>query len=135
MAIAKGTKRGRYSTKARQLLKYKTPKDLQIKIDEYFDLCEKDKKPLTVSGLAVHIGLSRAELLAYNEKDEFNILLKKAKNMCESFLERQLHNSGQVAGLIFILKNCYGWKDRQEFTGADGQPIEVNIVSFKKSVK
>lgn len=134
MALSRGT----YSTKKHPknlLAKYNTPEELQLKIDDYFKMCEEKKKPLTVSGLAVWIGLSRAELIAYQKSDDFNEILKKAKNMCESFLEQQLHNSGQVAGLIFILKNCYGWRDRQEFTGQDGMPIEVSITSFKNLKK
>lgn len=128
---------------------YETPEQMQQVIDEYFAECnphvveyqhfEKMKNgqyklkttkkishqvPYTISGLAYALGMSRQALLDYEKKDEFLVTVKRAKARVERFVEEgMLSSSGVVAGHIFNLKNNFGWRDRQELTGADGTPL------------
>lgn len=115
-----------------RLPKYTSSKKLKRAITKYFTDCDNTKRPYTITGLALDLGfLSRESLLRYGKKDEFYSIIKQAKlRIQRSYNEALATRRSGVAGLIFILKNNFGWKDRQEFTGADGQPITINLVKF-----
>lgn len=93
-----------------------SPEEMQEKIDQYFKECDKKKRPYTVPGLALALGFStRQSLLDYAEKDEFVDTIKKAKLKIEAQRNDALiKGSGSPAGMIFDLKNNFGWKDKQE---------------------
>lgn len=94
--------------------KYKTKEELQEKIDRYFMECDRDNEPYTVTGLAMALDVDRKTLINYSEKDEFFHTIKKAKVKVENYLEKRLINDSSTTGIIFNLKNNYGWKDKQE---------------------
>lgn len=96
-------------------LKFQNVDELKQKIDEYFEKCNENKRPLTISGLAVALDTSRKVLIDYeNRGDEFSNTIKKAKSICENFTEEYLFTGKNVAGAIFNLKNNYGWQDKSE---------------------
>lgn len=108
-------------------LKFKTPEELQEKISEYFALCEKRGTQPFITELAYHLDTSRETLVNYEEKNEYFDTIKKAKLRCELAIEKRLNEGkSQVAGLIFNLKNNYGWRDRteQDITSA-GKPLPI----------
>lgn len=114
-------------------LLFKTPKELQSKIEAYFDYCEnysvktenkgkdnkievtesKQPKRFTIAGLARWLGCDRRTLVDYSERDEFLPAIKGAKLRIEEQLEECLYGNN-VTGIIFNLKNNYGWKDKSE---------------------
>ena len=116
--------------------KYKTPQELEQKIQEYFDSCwidkvteieEKEKglittsnikyqnRPYTVAGLAEFLGFSsRQSLLDYDANPEFLDIIKRAKLKIEMFIEEQLVTGKNAAGTIFWLKNHADYRDKQE---------------------
>ena len=122
--------------------KYENPEDMQKIIVEYFNECEKDNKKPTVSGLGYVLGMSRKQLLEYeNCIDKENVFarfddsvklgfrntIKDAKRFIESCLEDKLINGNTTPiGLIFALKNNYGWVDKQEIEQTN-KTIEVNL--------
>ena len=91
-------------------LKYKTAKELQARIDEYFLMCEEKEEPLTIGELALYLDLSRQGLLEYSRKGAFSDTVKKAKQKVEVFIEKRLYSTA-VTGPIFSLKNNFGWID------------------------
>ena len=98
--------------------KYKTPEEMQVIIDQYFvdNQYRTDNgviKRYTMSGLALTLGMSRRALVDYAHKDEFLPTIKDARLVVEESLEQSLYGTG-VAGVIFNLKNNFGWKDQQE---------------------
>ena len=95
-------------------LKYKSNEELQKAIDDYFIMCDKKEKPYTITGLGLAIGLDRRQLLEYGEKDVFNNTIKLAKERVHAYAEEHLYKSGIAAGVIFNLKNNFGWKDKTE---------------------
>lgn len=100
-------------------LKFGTVEELQSKIEDYFESCHNAEgecvRPLTITGLAVALDTSRRVLLAYeHERDEYSNTIKKAKQRIENFAEEALYTNKQTAGVIFNLKNNYGWVDKQE---------------------
>lgn len=110
--------------------KYDNPEDMQKLIVEYFNECEAEGKKPTVSGLGYILGLTRRQILEYENcidndnvfarfddsvKLRFRYTIKDAKAFIESCLEDKLINGNTTPiGLIFALKNNYGWVDKQE---------------------
>lgn len=95
--------------------KWTTPEELQKDIDKYFEECKKTGEPLTITGLAIALDTYRDVLLDYQEKDEFSNTIKKAKQRIENFAEKKLYDKDvPTSGVIFNLKNNYGWVDKQE---------------------
>lgn len=113
---------------------FKTPEELQKKIDDYFESCyeyvevskgkgrnkttevvRKKVKPFTVGGMAAFLGCDRDTLLNYEDREAFFGTIKRAKQKIEADVEE-----GALMGLynapaaIFNLKNNFGWKDKQE---------------------
>lgn len=138
-------------------LKFKSAKELQKKIDEYFESCFEERwsrdnktgkwhpvydrhgniirdqvRPFTITGLAVHLGTSRRTLLDYEEYgDEFAHTIKQAKARIEAYTEQQLYNpeARNMTGIIFNLKNNYGWQDKTEVDNnmSGGMVIQIDI--------
>lgn len=97
--------------------KYKDIDTFKEKVDEYFDVMDTTGRPYTVSGLAYYLGTNRMTLLNYrNKRDEFADVIDEAKAKIEQFNEEMLYMSNKTAGVIFNLKNNFGWKDQQEVT-------------------
>lgn len=121
---------------------YETAKDMQARIDDYFENCPdkkvyvigkaEDKKTvevpiLTITGLALHLGFeSRQSFYDYEKKDGFTYTVKKARSFIEKEYEMQLQ-ANNVAGAIFALKNM-GWIDSKDIT-SKGQHIMAEPVS------
>lgn len=95
-------------------LKFQDVDKLQEMIDDYFETMDKEKRPYTICGLAVHLDTCRDTLLEYQDKQEFSDTIKKAKDKIQAWTEEQLYRNTQVTGVIFNLKNNYGWKDKTE---------------------
>lgn len=115
--------------------KFKTPEEMQTQIEAYFTACDeaKPKRPYTVPGLALAMGFnSRSSLFDYATRnaghEEFAATIKKAKLRIEAQrVEALVMCRGNAGGLIFDLKNNFGWRDQQnvELTGADGGPVQI----------
>ena len=126
--------------------KYETPEQMQKVIDTYFAedgaaWCYlsgeiKGGKSFcpTVEGLALALDMDRKTLLEYQAKDEFSNTVKRAKQVIASTLEQRLYGN-TVTGIIFNLKNNFGWKDKQEVEQSG--KLEINQINlhtkFKKS--
>lgn len=109
-------------------MKYNSVDDMQRDIDEYFAECDENGKPYTVSGLAYALGTTRRTLLDYEDKDGFSHTIKKAKAKIERFNEEMLYAKDvSTAGVIFNLKNNYGWKDKQEIEAEVNSSVNINI--------
>lgn len=128
--------RTRFPTRAaNRPRKYETAHHMQVAIDHYFESCldrtwvekihpvtreeymeEKIEqlRPYTVTGLAVALGFETRESLLYYEhiNPEFLSAITKAKLKCHCYAEESLYRKQQVAGVIFSLKNNYGWQDK-----------------------
>jgi hypothetical protein len=116
--------------------------EMQKKIDEYFAYCDNrvvqgyDNKtneqfayvspePYTMSGLAYYLGMDRRSLINYKNDQEFFPTIKAARDRVEMDIDRRLNDKGTFTpGLIFNLKNNFGWKDQtQQDITSGGKPI------------
>jgi len=95
--------------------KFEDAGELRERIDSYFADCDAQKKPYTITGLALALGTNRQTLLRYEneyEDQEIADLIRQAKARCEADVEqRLLTGKGSPAGAIFWLKNNAGWRD------------------------
>lgn len=96
--------------------KYKNAEEMRVLVEEYFNICNQNKIPYTMSGLARHLGLSRKTLLEYKKKygGEYADVIEEAKTRIEEFVETCLFKKSIATGVIFNLKNNFGWADKQE---------------------
>ena len=119
------------SNKGGRPAKYNNKEELQNKIDNYFNQCKAENRPYTVTGLALALDLDRKALINYSKNEEFSNTIKKAKAIVENYLEEHLiSGQGNSSGIIFNLKNNYGWKDKQENIN-----IETNYEQYLKKVE
>ena len=100
-----------------------TPAQAQRLIDQFFKKCDEEKRPYTITGLALALDTSREMLCTWEAEDtEFSYTIKKAKNVVKQSVEEALLSGANPGGYIFWLKN-FGWTDRQEITGAGGSQL------------
>lgn len=98
------------------MLKYTTAEELKDLVEAYFEVSEKTGRPYTMGGLAYFLGMNRNTLCQYAKKDEFYEILEDARNRVAAFVEEQLFINPRTAGVIFNLKNNFGWNDKQEIS-------------------
>lgn len=110
-------------------LKFESVEALEEMISGYFLDCDQNKRPYTITGLAIWLDTSRETLINYEERPEFFDTIKRAKVKCENYVEEgALMNRINATSAIFNLKNNYGWKDKTEVDQktditSGGQPI------------
>ena len=121
-------------------LKFKCNKDIEEKIEAYFKHCDKTKKPYTISGMAVFLDTCRDTLLYFenclHSQEAVNTSLdhaealmisdtiKKAKARCLAYAEEQLYSNPRTAGIIFSMKNNYGFVDKTEVVTTSKNDLE-----------
>ncbi len=113
---------------------------LRKSVDEYFEVCDKEKQPPLITELALHLGTSRQCIVDYKNKvhkdknkkwyKEARQILLDASARCEAFLERALIAPGKCTGVIFNLKNNYGWKDKTEVENTIKGNV-INVITKK----
>ena len=108
-------------------------------IEAYFTYCAidgcgypiaKEHKAPTITGLACFLKTTRDLLLDYEKKPKFSDTIKRAKQRIEAYNEYLLlSKSGQVAGVIFNLKNNFNWQDKTEIETncQDFEPVRVYL--------
>jgi hypothetical protein len=107
-------------------LKFKTPKEIEKKINAYFDECDKTGDPYTITGLALSLGATRQTLLNYEEREGFFDTIKKAKTRVEHYAEKRLFGPSPT-GAIFALKN-FGWSDKPRKNNHGGKVEIVRLI-------
>lgn len=131
-------------------LKFESVHELQNKIDEYFDSCFEEVwnyfdgvwtpvlerngdiklnqiKPFTISGLAAYLGTNRQTLLNYESKEEYFDTIRAAKVKIEAYAEESLWQPKIAQGVMFNLKNNFGWQDKQDINMSGDLDINVTF--------
>lgn len=141
--------------------KYQDIKKFQAIIDKYFKDCLSRTKtsylkgpkghpikfqipnprPFTITGLALALGTTRQELINIEHEYQYPQLfvdsIRKAKLRCYNFTEESLWLPKVAQGVIFSLKNNFGWKDMIEITGpgqATMPRIDIKIAVLDKEI-
>ena len=129
---------------------FTSKEEMQEKINQYFEDCEgkvlKDdngemvldkygapvvvgKRPLTITGLALALGFnSRQSLLNYQDKDEFNDTILRAKAKVEQYAEERLFDKDGANGAKFSLANNFkDWREKQSIEADVNSELTINI--------
>lgn len=129
---------------------YKSKKEIQEKIDAYFEECKGkvhhnpdgtvatdkygipvivDAKPPTITGLALALGFtSRQALLNYQAKDEFVDTITRAKSRVECYAEERLYDKDGANGAKFNLANNFdGWKEKKEIEADVRDAVTITV--------
>lgn len=119
-------------------LAFESVEELQEAIDSYFEneayVGEGDARIYapTMSGLALALGVDRKTIINYERREEYFHAVKKARARVEVALEQRLYGQA-VTGIIFNLKNNFGWQDKQDLlhTSPDGSmsPTRIELVA------
>lgn len=112
--------------------------ELENKIKNYFEECDRNKEPYTITGLCIALDICRDTLSEYMKKDEFSDTIKKAKLKVENYLEKHLITDSSTTGIIFNLKNNFGWSDKQqiEHSGNVNNPFsELSTEELRQLIK
>ena len=132
----------------RGVLTYKTPEEMQEKIEAYFADCEGEvltdadgkpildkfghpniigAKPPTITGLALALGFTtRQSLLNYQGKGAFRDIITHAKSRVEMYAEERLFDKDGAAGARFSLQfNFKGWREDKD---DESKAPVVNII-------
>ena len=107
---------------------YRTPEEMQEIITDYFRSCMTEvidgdtgehlgyrwTKRVSLGDLAIHLGMPLKSFWEYSKRDAFSETVKSAKSIVENYYEKALQENRNPAGLCFILKNGFGWRDVQD---------------------
>lgn len=130
-------------------LKFQSVEELQQMIDNYFESCYEESwylsdgkweaeydrfgnvvknrvKPFTITGLASFLGTSRRTLLNYEDKDEFFHTIRAAKDKIEAFAEESLWQPKIATGVMFNLKNNFGWEEKTSVQSSGETTHNIN---------
>lgn len=108
-------------------LRFNDAAGLELLIRQYLEHCEIKDKPLTMSGLALWLGISRQTLVNYSYRDDFFDTISEARALVEADMEeRMLANKSNATASIFSLKNNFKWTDKQEIE-AKNTNVNQNI--------
>ncbi len=112
--------------KAGRPKKYTEVELMKQKTDLYFKKCDNKNEPYTVTGLCLALDITRETLNQYLKDEQFSDTIKKAKLKVENYLEKHLIIDSSTTGIIFNLKNNFGWTDKQELkhSGNINNPFE-----------
>lgn len=92
---------------------YNTAEELEEEITAYLLYCYEKGTKLTISGLVLFCGFSdRKSFYAYEEKPEFNHIIKKARGVITMHYEGLL-TEAFPQGAVFALKNL-GWNAEEK---------------------
>lgn len=136
--------------------KFKSPDEMQEKIEAYFKSCEgvllkyDDGKPvfnkygepviygevpLTVTGLALALGFtSRRALLDYQAKPAYKAIIETAKLRIENYAERRLYDKDGMNGARFTLQNNFkDWDADKPHDDSKGGPAVAIICDIPRT--
>ena len=116
--------------------KYTCPDTMEDRINEYFAKCDENKDPYTAPGLSNALGfMDRQSLLDYKGKPEFSCVIKRAVQRMEDHIIKRMLKPGQpTAGLIFVSKNWFDYRDAKDLSVSHSYDKEADQISFASRV-
>lgn len=103
-------------------------KELENRINSFwYDVVKKNKWQPTKLQLINYLDISRDTYNTWKKKGHiFSDTLKKVECLIEAHLVENLLTQNNVAGVIFYLKNAFGYRDRQDIDHTSGgKPIPI----------
>lgn len=104
-----------YFLKMNNNCRFRTLEELQERINEYFDEMHKHKKPYTISGLALWLGVTTTTLKRWENDYGDTVyadIIKFAKQRVENYAEESLYDNKKVSGAKFVLENYFDLSEK-----------------------
>lgn len=97
--------------------------------NKYGKIIKDDRKPYTVTGLALALGFnSRQALLNYEGKEEFVDTIKRAKARVEKYAEERLFDKDGSNGAKFSLANNFkDWSEKQSIEADVKNTMNITV--------
>ena len=137
--------------------KFNSPKELQEKIDNYFEDCDNDplleqqwvgkegnevlkktQRPYTIEGLCNILNCSRQTLLNYEKQpgyeEYFDVLIRAKRKITEQYVTFALAGSYNAGLAKFLLTNNSEYKEKTE-TEHSGTVVNYNASVTKEEAK
>ncbi len=113
-----------------------TNKKLAEKTNEYFRIMVNSKHIPDVGTYAMFLGVDDSTTVEWEkEGHDLSPTVKRAKAIIYAWKRDGLtNNNGNVTGLIFDLKNNYGWTDKQEIT-QEVTTKQIEIIENKEETE
>lgn len=109
---------------------FKSPEELEIKINEYFKECDDTGTPYTIPGLAYFLGFAtRFSIIDYSKRPRYSHTISRARLKIEIQRNAALVNADakNINGMKFDLQNNFGWKETQEIDQTNHFPDGIQI--------
>lgn len=88
------------------------------------------QKPITMTGFAVWAGVHKDTIFSvYANKKRYSDSIKRLRDACEAYAELLTLDptNRNATGVIFNLKNNFGWKDKSELESHNTGELKINI--------
>lgn len=97
-------------------LRWNKPEELEAELNQYVIKMRETGEIMTMSGLALFLGVDVDTIRNYCKKDEFFYVFKKARLIIQQTCEQYMFSGRNPIGAIFLMKNHFSnlYKDRQE---------------------
>jgi hypothetical protein len=120
--------------KLRATAKIQTPELFEKYTDEYKDVCIEKQIPFTLVGLALHIGMDKATLNGYKDKEQFYKSYARAMAIAEADLLEAgfINKNNNGTFLTFLLKNHHGYRDKQDVVSDNTHKLIIEREIIKK---
>lgn len=110
---------------------FKSPEELRLHIEEYFEERNSSGYIWTIEGLARSLGITRQTLLNYQTlsgyEAYFDIIKDAKERIHEQWMSKAFAGEGNPAMAIFLLKNNAGYVDRIEQHNTGDQNLSFEI--------
>ena len=88
-----------------------SPEDMRTALNAYFSEQNAANLPYTFAGLCRILEIDRETLHSYTRMPAYTNLLKKAVARVLEYAETYLYSGKNPAGVIFLMKNNFGYRD------------------------
>jgi len=112
-------------------LKYNDPKEMEERVLEYVEEMSNKKKPITLSGVALRLGMTVSNLkMMAEENTQYSDIVQWILTVYEHSLEeRMFSKDGNTSAEQFGLKQL-GWSDKQKIENSGSQTLNIQVASF-----
>lgn len=82
-------------------------------------------RPLTITGLAHALGMTRRGFLNYRYRPAFAHVVARARMQAETYTEERLFDRDGFSGARFLLLTCFGWGEPAADMAEPQRPVII----------
>lgn len=92
-----------------------TPTKLRNNINKYFEWCETNDRIPSLTGLAIHLKVTRECMYSWLRSEKFSELIEQARLRIQNWCEEDVYKTHgtMVPGKALYMKNVHNWSEKQ----------------------